>query len=570
MMLLLITLIIVTCGCMFGVIINNLYKIQLKVASDEHLFVVSVGDIAINSVDEWNMSYICFPSYITTNYLIIDDSLDLEVNGVKLGKVWHFRYDTAYSVMFEKDGVSIEALLMFKHSSAVNTMYINTVTGSMENVLANKENKEAAVTTIMDAHGKEVYSGDLEYIKGRGNSTWSTFVKKPYAIKFPKKISLFGMREQKKYILLANAFDRSGLSNYIAYHWGRELGLSETPRCEFVDLYLNGNYVGNYLLCDAVSMKLLPGVVDEDQEATEHYIIEKDLYYSFEPYNFVTEHGNAFSMKEPEAVSEMELSEIKNQIQVVEDMIFAKDDRIFDYLDLDTFATRYLIDRVLGNVDTAVSSMFFYKVPGDNKLYSGPLWDYDRCFGLMGWQICPPDMEIEQVRTEVLDWYDALEQNDTFVNYCKELYISKIRPKAVELVATKLDEYADYYAQAITMEHAVNYEIRSYNLTWEANLKYIKYYVNGRIRMYDQKYQLEETVNELLGDGTEHTIIVIVDDEIFIYTVLDGQCFEIPIELDDEIYDYWCTYENEMFFEENIPIFESKNIMAHPRYSEED
>lgn len=569
-LLLVLLLVIVTCGCMVGVIINNLYKVQLKSANGEHLFVVSVGDIAINSVDEWNMSYICFPSYITTNYLIVDDSLDMKVNGTNPGRVWHFRYDTIYNVTTEKDGVNIETALMFKHSAAVNTMYINTVTGSMDNVLANKENKEAATATIMDVHGKEVYAGSLEYIKGRGNSTWSTFIKKPYAIKFPKKMSLFGMTEQKKYVLLANAFDRSGLSNYIAYHWGHELGLSQTPKCEFVDLYLNGNYVGNYLLCDSVSMKLLPDVADNSQVASEHYIIEKDLYYSLEQYNFVTEHGNAFSMKEPEQVSEAELTEIKNQIQRIEDMIFARDDKLFDYLDLDTFAKRYLIDRVLGNVDTAVSSMFFYKIPGDDKIYSGPLWDYDRCFGLMGWQVCAPDLEMEQVRTEVLNWYEELEQNAVFTEYCKALYTNQIRSEAIALVKTHLDEYANRYAKAIDMDHAVNYEIRSYNLTWEANLKYIKYYVNSRIRMYDQKYHVEESLAEFQGDGTEHTIIVMVDDETFIYTVLDGQCFTIPIELDEELYDYWCTLENESIFEENIPVFENKNIVAHPRYAGED
>ena len=49
---------------------------------------------------------------------------------------------------------------------------------------------------------------DLEYIRGRGNSTWDE-VKKPFKFKLNKGKDLFAMGSNKHWVLLANAFDGS-------------------------------------------------------------------------------------------------------------------------------------------------------------------------------------------------------------------------------------------------------------------------------------------------------------------------------------------------------------------------
>ena len=52
----------------------------------------------------------------------------------------------------------------------------------------------------------------LEYMRGRGNSTWLAD-KKPYKIKFEKKQDLLNSGFNKHYVLLANAYDRSFIKN---------------------------------------------------------------------------------------------------------------------------------------------------------------------------------------------------------------------------------------------------------------------------------------------------------------------------------------------------------------------
>ena len=65
---------------------------------------------------------------------------------------------------------------------------------------------------------------ELDYIRGRGNSTWGPD-KKPYKLKLDKKAELLGMGSDKHWILLANYYDISMLRNKFTYWLGNVLGL---------------------------------------------------------------------------------------------------------------------------------------------------------------------------------------------------------------------------------------------------------------------------------------------------------------------------------------------------------
>ena len=63
----------------------------------------------------------------------------------------------------------------------------------------------------------EVPDGEvsLDFIRGRGNSTWETtgHTKKPYKIKYAKKQDLFGMGKNKEWALMANANDEPSVNS---------------------------------------------------------------------------------------------------------------------------------------------------------------------------------------------------------------------------------------------------------------------------------------------------------------------------------------------------------------------
>ncbi|MBR4071295.1 MAG: CotH kinase family protein, partial [Clostridia bacterium] len=92
-------------------------------------------------------------------------------------------------------------------------------------------------------------------IKGRGNSTWSWFDKKPYKLKFESDISLLGLCEGKNWVLLANYADQSLIRNYVALESAKILDNMDCYATQYpVDVFLNGEYVGVYSLGEQIEV----------------------------------------------------------------------------------------------------------------------------------------------------------------------------------------------------------------------------------------------------------------------------------------------------------------------------
>ena len=67
--------------------------------------------------------------------------------------------------------------LVIQKASKIPSMFISTMTGSLDTIHEDKSNKGSGVMILVGPDGKTEYNGDLEYIKGRGNSTWFNFRK---------------------------------------------------------------------------------------------------------------------------------------------------------------------------------------------------------------------------------------------------------------------------------------------------------------------------------------------------------------------------------------------------------
>ena len=64
------------------------------------------------------------------------------------------------------------------------------------------------------------------------------------------------MPPHRRWVLLANYLDRTLLRNHLAFFLeGAEGNTSAwTPRGQFVELILNGEHLGNYYLCEKISV----------------------------------------------------------------------------------------------------------------------------------------------------------------------------------------------------------------------------------------------------------------------------------------------------------------------------
>ena len=101
-----------------------------------------------------------------------------------------------------------------------------------------------------------LYEGKLSHIRGRGNSTWTYSVKKPYQIKLDKASDLMECGEPAKtWVLLGNYFDKTLLRNRIGLNLAAEMGMEYACHVRPVDLYYDGVYRGSYLLSEKIEIK---------------------------------------------------------------------------------------------------------------------------------------------------------------------------------------------------------------------------------------------------------------------------------------------------------------------------
>ena len=215
-------------------------------------------------------------------------------------------------------------------------------------------------------------------IKLRGQST-SLFPKKPYKIKFDKKQEILGLSgKYKNWVLLANYLDKALIRNLLAFKISKIIGLEFTPRCEPVDLIMNGNFRGNYLICDQIEVK--KGRVDieeitEDDE-TGGYLIEIDARADYEEKYFRTDKGILIEIKYPDSndITQAQEQYIKHFMNILEKNAYNGN---LTYIDLDSFYKYFLMQEFCGDVDIVWSSFYLTKRKGDDKLYFGPVWDYD-------------------------------------------------------------------------------------------------------------------------------------------------------------------------------------------------
>ena len=120
---------------------------------------------------------------------------------------------------------------------------------------SSKEKHTGRIRIVGNAEYKDQIADPMDMtINVRGNST-SREDKKPYKIKLDKKTDVFGLGggvKSKHWVLLANAFDESLVRNKIAYDLSGRFGSKVWMRSEWVDVVMNGQYVGNYLFCQQI------------------------------------------------------------------------------------------------------------------------------------------------------------------------------------------------------------------------------------------------------------------------------------------------------------------------------
>ena len=269
------------------------------------------------------------------------------------------------------------------------TVYVETENGQ---AITSKENYVNATLRYVDESGVKLY--DALGIRGRGNSTWG-LDKKPYRIKFDKKQEFLGSEyaNAKSWTLLANYTDKTLMRNALAAYVGKLAGQPFVPAARFVDLVLNGKFLGSYQISDQIEIrKKRVDITEQDEVATSDsnitggYFLEVDGFATQEPVYFRTNKGVTITIKSPDEdiINYNQRNYIKNHIQAFETALFSSNFTDPElgyrrYVDSETLASWYVASEITGNPD-AFWSTYIYKKADDDKIYWGPMWDYDIAF----------------------------------------------------------------------------------------------------------------------------------------------------------------------------------------------
>jgi len=314
----------------------------------------------------------------------------------------------------------------FMKSENLPAVYINTESGSLDYIHLNQNNKEAGTIHISVEGVFQLEEGDLKQIKGRGNSTWG-YPKKSYNIKFKKKTSVLGMDPAKKWALVASTEDPGFVKNPLAWYLAELTGISYTSDYRLIDLYVNGDYLGTYILCENVEvgenriditdleketedlnnqdLKTYAACVSEEKihglpvrkwidipndpaDITGGYLLECEIEdrYMKEVSGFITENVQAVNLKAPEYASKAQVDYISSYWQAAEDALYSStgynDEGIHytEYFDMESLVNMYLFEEFSADADAGITSCFFYKDRG-GKLVATSVWDLDLAFG---------------------------------------------------------------------------------------------------------------------------------------------------------------------------------------------
>lgn len=265
---------------------------------------------------------------------------------------------------------------------------------------------------IDNGNGNRNYSTDTVYsyegnigIELRGSSSGSA-PKKSYgfetwdSLSFPIDTSLLGMPVESDWCLLANYYDKTLMHNVLSYKLANETG-HFAPRTRYCEVFLNGQYQGNYVLCEKIKrdknridISKLEALDTSGNNLTGGYILKIDkftgsggdgFYSNFpaanpngDPIYFQYEYPNQ------DNIQPQQKDYVQKYVDSFERALFGANFQnpntgFRNFASEKSFIDYMFVNEISKNVDGYRLSTYFYKDKQSKggKIHMGPVWDYD-------------------------------------------------------------------------------------------------------------------------------------------------------------------------------------------------
>ncbi len=327
--------------------------------------------------------------------------------------------------------IEISAYFLSTGGSDIPSMHITTESGYP---VTSKEYEPATLVITGCEDARYNITATLQ-IRGRGNSSWSGSAsqdsynsKNSYRIKLDEKEKLLGIGDSKNkdWVLNSNKFDLSGLRNKLVWTLAERMGtFTYVPECTWVQLYVNDQYRGMYMVTELVEVANDRVEIDETITESEKkgYFLEIDFRGNYEdtPYFYVDGYGpnpktdlhgaREFVVKNDTCTDE-DLTYIKSYIIQCHEAILSGDRaKIEELIDIKSLIDMYILEELSKDVDVGAASFFLHKQAG-GKLYFTAPWDFDFGFGTYGPAVS--DWGLVSEGNDGCDWYISLIDQEWF------------------------------------------------------------------------------------------------------------------------------------------------------------
>ncbi|MBQ9211547.1 MAG: CotH kinase family protein [Clostridia bacterium] len=366
-------------------------------------------------------------------------------------------------------------------SSPVPTMFVETFNGTLDYIHLDKENYEPGSFLCVDENGKQDAAGEMKKFHKRG-TTSSVTVQKSYTLVATSPVDLLGLGAAAKWCLVGAGVDPTQIRNAIAYSLAQEMELNFAVDYRYVDLYCNGEYCGLKLLVEPVEV----GSHRVEEEQVD-FLVKVDNV-DLESNHYWAQDGRMVQVLYPADPARADLEELQRRTDQILDLVMDCDtaekyEFLQQYLDMNSFAKKYIIDALVAECDRNAASTFYYW--RDGIFYAGPLWDCDRGSGVeMNWRGNNPNLN---------SYYNGIAENlmlhsPEFRALIQEIAI-EYEP-AIRHFQTHVPELAERYDRSLQMT-AIRFP--EYNvlesqgladfLDREANLAYLQSTLTARTEL---------------------------------------------------------------------------------------
>lgn len=354
-----------------------------------------------------------------------------------------------------------------------------------------------ATYTFVDQYVEDSYYELPLQIKGRGNFSW-TFAQKPYALKLGEKADFLGMGAAKKWTLITVSSDRTMMHNYLTQKLAAAMGLRGTCENEYVDVVVNGVYAGTWVLTEKIQIH--EERIDVDEDVGVLFEIEMVRRHTCDTcivlYEHPTDRGETIHLRlktykgmdleDMDArAKEAALAELQPFFDGLANAFTREQtlDAIEKYVDVDSFVNWYLLNELTRNFDSSFVTSCYCYIDETGRLYMGPAWDYDTCYGIQ-------DPTIEGYWVRIAPWFTQLFQCEEFVQLVCERWTELKNSGLLDAFCASIDQTAERIALSEQLNHALYPSSELGSSNFDEAVSYFKSWLSQRIAWMDGEFLL--------------------------------------------------------------------------------